>query len=399
MESSSESNENPLYKMDPPRKLETYPMYIDLPVIGEGVRKFVEYSLMGTDIQETLKRRYSDFFALHEKLLERWPGIYVPNIPPKVAIGNLDADIIAYRIRLLNRFCLELSNFKYLYESEECKLFQSNTPDIAKVIEKLPKLSYKQMLDNYKMAFPDYNESYDILVGKGKINEFLAFMKKTLINLKNFHETISKTVEKRESEIEKYIELIKNLKEYESNNILSYSNKEEKLVFANSNNNSISEKIDKLKDLLLNPYVILEIWIEEEKLDIEAMITVIGNLNKLQENLDKLNQKNDSLDLELKKTESGQPSFFKKLFKKKEEIITDISKEKENTEENIQNLSDLIKIATYALENYIQQFRQDKVDNYFRHLKIFILLQRKNDKNITGLWADVKQSLSQVPLS
>ena len=298
--------------MDPPRKLETYPMYIDLPVIGEGVRKFVEYSLMGTDIQETLKRRYSDFFALHEKLLERWPGIYVPNIPPKVAIGNLDADIIAYRIRLLNRFCLELSNFKYLYESEECKLFQSNTPDIAKVIEKLPKLSYKQMLDNYKMAFPDYNESYDILVGKGKINEFLAFMKKTLINLKNFHETISKTVEKRESEIEKYIELIKNLKEYESNNILSYSNEEEKLVFANSNNNSISEKIDKLKDLLLNPYVILEIWIEEEKLDIEAMITVIGNLNKLQENLDKLNQKNDSLDLELKKTESGQPSFFKK---------------------------------------------------------------------------------------
>ena len=255
------------------------------------------------------------------------------------------------------------------------------------------------MLDNYKMAFPDYNESYDVLVGKGKINEFLAFMKKTLINLKNFHETISKTVEKREFEIEKYIELIKNFKEYESNNILSYSNEEEKLVFANSNNNSISEKIDKLKDLLLNPYVILEIWIEEEKLDIDAMITVIGSLNKLQENLDKLNQKNDSLDLELKKTESGQPSFFKKLFKKKEEIITDISKEKENTEENIQNLSDLIKIATYALENYIQQFRQDKVNNYFRHLKIFILLQRKNDKNITGLWADVKQSLSQVPLS
>ena len=32
------------------------------------------------------------------------------------------------------------------------------------------------MLDNYKMAFPDYNESYDILVGKGKINEFLAYL-------------------------------------------------------------------------------------------------------------------------------------------------------------------------------------------------------------------------------
>ena len=60
-----------IYKMEPPRKLETYPMYIDLPVIGEGIKKHVQYSLMGTDIQEALKRRYSDFHALHEKLLER----------------------------------------------------------------------------------------------------------------------------------------------------------------------------------------------------------------------------------------------------------------------------------------------------------------------------------------
>ena len=100
-------------------------------------KKHVQYSLMGTDIQEALKRRYSDFYALHEKLLERWPGIFVPNIPPKVVVGNLDADIIAYRIRLLNRFCLDLSNIKYLYESEEVKLFQSNSNDVAKEIEKL----------------------------------------------------------------------------------------------------------------------------------------------------------------------------------------------------------------------------------------------------------------------
>ena len=144
-----------IYKIEPPRKLETYPMYIDLPVIGEGIKKHVQYSLMGTDIQEALKRRYSDFNALHEKLLERWPGIFVPNIPPKVVVGNLDADIIAYRIRLLNRFCLDLSNIKYLYESEEVKLFQSNSNDVAKAIEKLPKLTYSQILENYKKALID----------------------------------------------------------------------------------------------------------------------------------------------------------------------------------------------------------------------------------------------------
>jgi hypothetical protein len=393
------SSDEGIYKMDPPRKLETYPMYIDLPVIGEGIKKHVQYSLMGTDIQEALKRRYSDFYALHEKLLERWPGIYVPNIPPKVVVGNLDADIIAYRIRLLNRFCLDLSNIKYLYESEEVKLFQSNTNDVAKAIEKLPKLTYSQILDNYKKAFPDFVESYDALIGKSKILEFLSFLKKNLINLKTFNETIIKTVEKREEEIEKYIELIKNFKEYESNNILSYAHQEEKLIFANSNNTVLNEKIEKIKELLLNPYIILEIWIEEEELDTDAMICVINSLIKLQENLEKLRQRSSAIDIEQKKAEVGQTSFLKSIFKKKDEIINQLNKEKETVEDNIKNLSEIIRYSTFSLENQMNKFKEDKIANYFRHLKIFILLQRKNDKNVIDIWRNVKESLSKVPIS
>ena len=393
------SSDEGIYKMNPPRKLETYPMYIDTPIIGEGIKKHVQYSLMGTDIQEALKRRYSDFYALHEKLLERWPGIFVPNIPPKVVVGNLDADIIAYRIRLLNRFCLDLSNIKYLYESEEVKLFQSNTNDVAKAIEKLPKLTYSQILDNYKKAFPDFVESYDALIGKSKILEFLSFLKKNLINLKTFNETIIKTVEKREEEIEKYIELIKNFKEYESNNILSYAHQEEKLIFANSNNTVLNEKIEKIKELLLNPYIILEIWIEEEELDTDAMICVINSLIKLQENLDKLRQRSSAIDIEQKKAEVGQTSFLKSIFKKKDEIINQLNKEKETVEDNIKNLSEIIRYSTFSLENQMNKFKEDKIANYFRHLKIFILLQRKNDKNVIDIWRNVKESLSKVPIS
>ena len=393
------SSDEGIYKMNPPRKLETYPMYIDTPIIGEGIKKHVQYSLMGTDIQEALKRRYSDFYALHEKLLERWPGIFVPNIPPKVVVGNLDADIIAFRIRLLNRFCLDLSNIKYLYESEEVKLFQSNTNDVAKAIEKLPKLTYSQILDNYKKAFPDFVESYDALIGKSKILEFLSFLKKNLINLKTFNETIIKTVEKREEEIEKYIELIKNFKEYESNNILSYAHQEEKLIFANSNNTVLNEKIEKIKELLLNPYIILEIWIEEEELDTDAMICVINSLIKLQENLEKLRQRSSAIDIEQKKAEVGQTSFLKSIFKKKDEIINQLNKEKETVEDNIKNLSEIIRYSTFSLENQMNKFKEDKIANYFRHLKIFILLQRKNDKNVIDIWRNVKESLSKVPIS
>ena len=35
------SSDEGIYKMNPPRKLETYPMYIDTPIIGEGIKKHV----------------------------------------------------------------------------------------------------------------------------------------------------------------------------------------------------------------------------------------------------------------------------------------------------------------------------------------------------------------------
>ena len=98
--------------MNPPKELSSYPMYISNPTKQEKkpVGSFIAYTMQGTDISEKLLRRYSDFFALYEKLLQRWPGIYIPRVPPKKITGNLDPNIIKSRMRLLNRFCLNLSN-------------------------------------------------------------------------------------------------------------------------------------------------------------------------------------------------------------------------------------------------------------------------------------------------
>ena len=80
-----------IYYMNPPKELSSYPMYIDNPKKTEKtVGSYIAYTLDGTDITAKLSRRYSDFFALYEKLLQRWPGVYVPRIPPKKITGNLD---------------------------------------------------------------------------------------------------------------------------------------------------------------------------------------------------------------------------------------------------------------------------------------------------------------------
>jgi len=57
----------------------------------EGVKKYILYTVKGEDkngIFEIL-RRYSDFVFLRNSLYQRFPGVYIPAMPPKKATGNL----------------------------------------------------------------------------------------------------------------------------------------------------------------------------------------------------------------------------------------------------------------------------------------------------------------------
>ena len=92
----------------------------------------------------------------------------------------MNPDMIKTRMRLLNRFLLNLSNIDYLYKSEESSIFRNNIPEVANAINKLPELSLGEILSRMKEAFPEYNGSYDINTGKVKINEFDGFLKKMI---------------------------------------------------------------------------------------------------------------------------------------------------------------------------------------------------------------------------
>ena len=55
-----------------------------------------------------MRKRYSDFYLLRKALRERWPGYYIPAIPPKKAIGNLETDFIRARMAHLDNFMKQL---------------------------------------------------------------------------------------------------------------------------------------------------------------------------------------------------------------------------------------------------------------------------------------------------
>lgn len=106
--------------------------------------KHVSYTVRGTDSLGDFEgsRRYKDFLALRNSLIARWPGCYIPPIPPKKAIGNKDMKFVEERRRLLQRFLREVGKNENLLNSEEFRTFaRPPGPDIERLINALPKAS------------------------------------------------------------------------------------------------------------------------------------------------------------------------------------------------------------------------------------------------------------------
>ena len=86
------------------------PMYVSNPEQNkETLTSYTSYTLQGVRVPEPLQRRYRDFASFREKLVERWPGVFIPNIPHKQMVGSNDKEVISMRIEMINRFCQKLS--------------------------------------------------------------------------------------------------------------------------------------------------------------------------------------------------------------------------------------------------------------------------------------------------
>ena len=72
-------------------------------------------------IEEILKidRRYSDFYALHQKVISKYPKLDNIAFPGKKAFGNTDKNVLEKRKKMLDAFIKELLKPERLSENEE----------------------------------------------------------------------------------------------------------------------------------------------------------------------------------------------------------------------------------------------------------------------------------------
>ena len=371
------------------QNIEERPLYLTTPNLEDKVlTSYVTYTLKGTLIPSPILRRYSDFFSLREKLLERWPGIYIPPIPPKKAIGNTDIKIIQFRLRLLNNFLHQLSQIPFLLNSEEVTLFISNSQDVAGQINNLSELNSSERITRYKNAFMQGVQSENEIEN---VNEEIIIKHKDEIyqsydNVKQFREFVVSAREKKEREIKNYICLLNVFEDYEKYSLIEYADgNEDKLVFADYKNQFQMQSIALLKEKMMNPFDALVDNLEEDELDLLAMKEAFDSIcdmkseyARLKEEHSKLIDKIIEIKTEVKVEDLVNSMKFQSM--ENEKILREIG---------LKYLNLVIQLSCNHMVQYIEVFKERKMVNYYKHLNSFKEILRNNNRLMLNVWKEI----------
>lgn len=365
-------------------------MYVSDPqYIKEGMKGFTFYSLKGSHVPETINRRYRDFEALRKKMVERWPGIFIPKLPNKKKVGNKGKNISIIRVEMLNRFLKKISKIKYLINSVELKLFLQNKNNVGKIFDELKEQSYEELAKKYFSTFTEYDNNFDTITGKNAQDKFEKKLMETLPKIKNFLLFVSAAMERYRDEQENYAEVINMLSLYEKDSLTNFVNDEEdKLVILNTKNQELGQNISDSKTQLINPYDRLYSAITEDYLNCESMIEALEGLKTLQDTYNKLNKTLSNINIELSDFLSGK-NTMKTMFKNKDKEITKLNNEKDNLEKSINELGDVIKVATFNMQKEIKEFKISELNNYYAELSRIENDNYKNSKIFDDLWENI----------
>jgi len=371
---------------------EAQQLYVCDPVlIKDGVTPYTSYTLKGKGLPESLNRRYRDFDALRKKLVERWPGVFIPNIPHKKTIGSTDKGTVELRIEQINRFLKKLSNIDYLFKSDEMELFLQNSSNIPKILDNIKEESYQDKLKKYCQVFTDYDENFDTIAGKTDQENFSKQLSIIYQNLRAFKNFIQGERERYSVFQKQYLAILNLLSFYEKDVIKNLiGENDDKLVLFNPQNIDISKNISTAEENLINPYDRLFDSFTEDFLDAEAMQEALEGLKNLRETYNKLTKNLTSVNVQLNDLQAGKTNV-KNLFsfKNKEDNSNKLMIEKEKLEKDIDNLGQIIKIATFNMQIQIKNFKSISLENYYKELRLIQEDTERNAKIIDTLWDSV----------
>jgi len=358
------------------------------------ITKYVLYHIKGTDKEGAFDcwRRYSDFNKIRAILVARWPGCYIPPLPEKKMVGNLDKKFIEDREKFLHYFSNKMCEIPYLYYSEEFQIFLRTTnSDIDKALGPLNIIVYEDIINKYSVAFRHLAGKEINSEATLKLATFTGYMKKVAIMFESF-KSVAKGMAAAKKKLHSSFHEFQNLLmvEYEKTMLLEYSqNKEDFHVFktpSSQNLNILTEKIniDGKRQSLESLFELIKL---EDK-EVKSMLEAINAKEKYEGLKMKSIEKKKNETQELQNILAGKTTL-KTVFssKSKDEHAAVIEKSINQANKDVENLTLINEMITLIIAHHeIEKFKADKTNKYYEVIKQVAETQAESAKNFEEYW-------------
>ena len=324
-------------------------------IIREGLTKKIFYNIAGNDKSGNFEvsRRYTEFRMLRNVLVSLWPGFYVPKIPAKQKIGNMEQGFIDKRRKLLELFLKKVSNLEYIYEAEVFQAFLRDRSDFKGIVKNLT-ANESRIPTRILTKFSRFTNDSILPDIEEKFIESEKIFKQALDSLNSLISQVSTLVDVFDV--------------YESDLI-------EFMTDLNDLGTAFTGKMmDKpARDTFFNPYVIILDWATAEVLDLEAICEAIENRKRFESVVTGIEKNLEGAKKSLVKIQSGKKSLSN-LFKRdsKEDREAKGQSEIENLEKNLSDARLCFKVMSLRLVNKeIPMFKAAKFETYKHIMKVF----------------------------
>ena len=193
---------------------------VESELVGNGMKKYTQYHIRGRDSLGDIdvNRRYSEFLIFKEILFQRWPGLFIPPVPPKQNKNHTTDTFVEERQYFLNVFLQKLCSQTYLCSTPEVQVFFRPKGKVEESFKAISRTTTDFVLQYYFKNIPLNNwglpekrvEQYN-----QDINEFVKEQKILMDYLKNFKQHIKDIVPIKDEELKYYKQFAEFLVKYE----------------------------------------------------------------------------------------------------------------------------------------------------------------------------------------
>ena len=285
---------------------------VDNPQMKDGGtfgKNYTVYDVTGSDRNGSfnVKRRYNEFNELRKKLVENWPGFFIPPIPEKKATGNTNPEFVKQRQHMLNHFMVRCARMQHIFYSDEMQMFlRFNGSDLGKSLAGIKILTPTQMYDRNKALFPEYDKDLTDKVERS-VKKYFSTLESTIKFFNRF-----RAIAKNMYGFRSKFKLLKS--QFIKYAINDYKNKlkgdeHKKHVDETFKDYQRTERDDDLADFLRS--------MKDLELDLNGFFCIKEDLKKIRATIDKITKKQEDANRNLAKVRSHESEEIKDgLFKK-----------------------------------------------------------------------------------